>query len=90
MSFLKMAGLAPQLAIDDHTVQARLHQGAGGTILWATNPTHTTKTVTITLASAAAGFESAEDLWGGQAIAHDGARFTMSVPARDAVVARLL
>jgi beta-galactosidase len=89
MSFLKIADLEPKLTIDDHAVQARLHQGAGGTILWATNPTRTVKKVTVTVASGAAGFKSARDLWGGQAIAHDGAQFTMSVPARDAVVALL-
>jgi beta-galactosidase len=89
VSFLKMAGLAPQLTIDDHAVQARLHQGAGGTILWATNPTRAAKKVTVTIASGAAGFKSAEDLWGDEAIALSGAQITMSVPARDAVVALL-
>jgi beta-galactosidase len=85
--FLKAAGLTQQVAIDDGTVQARLHQGDGGTHLWVTNTTRTEKKVTVTLA--AGGFASAEDVWGGVAIACSGREFTMNVPARDAVVARL-
>jgi hypothetical protein len=52
-----------------------------------TNPTRTSKKVTVRLA--AGDFNSAEDLWGGTAIARSGRAFTMEVPARDAVVARL-
>ena len=37
-SFLKMAGITPRLTVDDNEVQARVHQGAGGTYLWVTNP----------------------------------------------------
>ena len=85
--FLKAAGLTQQVVIDDATVQARLHEGAGGTILWVTNPTRTAKKVTLRLA--AGDFSSAEDLWGGSAIPCSGREFTMNVPARDAVVARL-
>ena len=69
------------------TVQARLHQGEGGTHLWVTNPTRAEKKVTVTLA--AGEFTSAEDVWGGVAIARSGRQFTMTVPARDAVVAML-
>ena len=85
--FLKIAGLTPQLAIDDATVQARLHQGAGGTHIWVTNPTRAEKKVTVTLAVGE--FRSAEDVWGGVAIAQSGRQLTMTVPARDAVVAVL-
>jgi beta-galactosidase len=86
-SFLKTAGVEPQVAIDDHAVQARLHGGAGGTHLWVTNPTRTEKQVTVTLA--AGEFQSAEDVWGGVRIAQSGRQLTISVPARDAVVAML-
>jgi beta-galactosidase len=85
--FLKMAGVTPQIAIDDASVQARLHRGEGGTHIWVTNPTRADKQVTVTLA--AGEFSSAEDVWGGTAIAQSGRKFTMSVPARDAVVAML-
>jgi beta-galactosidase len=87
--FLKMAGATPQVSIDDHTVQARLHQGQGGSVLWVTNPTRTVKKVEIAVAVNSEDFKSAEDLWGGVAIGQNRNRFTMSVPARDAVVARL-
>jgi len=85
--FLKTAGVTQQIAIDDATVQARLHQGEGGTHFWVTNTTRAEKKVTVTLATGE--FSSAEDVWGGVAIAQSGRRFTMAVPARDAVVAML-
>jgi beta-galactosidase len=85
--FLKMAGVAPQIAIDDATVQARLHQGEGGTHLWVTNTTRADRKVTVTLATGE--FTTAEDVWSGVAIAQSGRQFTMTVPARDAVVAML-
>jgi beta-galactosidase len=87
--FLKMAGLSPQIAIDDTTVQARLHQGDGGTHVWVTNPTRTVKKVTVTLGTGVGDFKSAEDRWGSTAISLSGRQLTMSVPARDAVVAAL-
>jgi beta-galactosidase len=85
--FLKMAGLTPQVAIDDRALQARLHAGVDGRIVWVTNPTRTEKKVTVTVGGE--GFHSAEDVWGGVAIACAGQTFVVSVPARDAVVARL-
>jgi beta-galactosidase len=86
-SFLKMAGLTQQVTVDDHTVQARLHQGAGGTHIWVTNPTREPKQVIITLANGE--FQSAEDVWGPAHIAVAGRQLTMNIPARDAVVAML-
>jgi beta-galactosidase len=86
-SFLKMTGLTQQVAIDDTTVQARLHQGAGGTHLWVTNPTRTPTQVAITLASG--DFQSAEDVWSGAAVTQSGRSYSMNVPARDAIVAML-
>ena len=61
VGFLKVAGVTPQVTVDDDTVQARLHQGEGGTHLWVTNPTRTPKKVTVTLAM---GSSIAEDVWG--------------------------
>jgi len=86
-SFLKLANLTPQVAIDDTTVQARLHQGSHGTHLWVTNPSRTPKQVTITFA--AGDYQSAEDVWGNAPIANTGRQLSFSVPARDAVVAML-
>jgi hypothetical protein len=85
--FLKMAGLTQQVTVDDATVQARLHEGAGGTHVWVTNPTREAKQVTITLADG--DFRLAEDVWGGERIAVAGRQLSMNVPARDAVVAML-
>jgi beta-galactosidase len=70
-------------------VQARLHQGMGGTHVWVTNPTRTVKKVTVTLGADVGDFKSAEDRWGGVAVSMSGQQLTMSVPARDAVVAVL-
>ncbi len=88
--FLKLAGIVPAIVIDDNTVQARLHQGEGGTHIWVTNSTRAVKKVTVTLAEGAGPFQSAEDVWGGQKIAQSGRQFTVSVPPRDAVVLSLL
>lgn len=88
--FLKLAGIVPAIVIDDHTVQARLHQGEGGTHIWVTNSTRAVKKVTVTLAEGAGPFQSAEDVWGGQKIEQSGRQFTVSVPPRDAVVLSLL
>jgi beta-galactosidase len=88
-SFLKLAGLTQQIAIDDHALQARLHQGPGGTHIWVTNPTREPKQVTITVAAAAGEFQFADDAWGDARITQAGRQFTMNVPARDAVVAML-
>jgi hypothetical protein len=88
-SFLKLAGLTQQIAIDDHTLQARLHQGPDGTHIWVTNPTREPKPVTITLIASAGEFQSAQDVWGNARITQAGRQFTMNVPARDAVVAML-
>jgi beta-galactosidase len=88
-SFLKIAGLTPQVTIDDNSVQARLHQGAGGTNIWVTNPTRTAKKVVVTLSAGTGDFRSAEDAWGHEPITQSGRQFSMSVPARDAIVAML-
>jgi beta-galactosidase len=86
--FLKWAGVAQQVVIDDTAVTARMHEGDGVMHLWVTNPTRAEKKVTVTIAGAS-GFKAAEDVWGETAIAVAGGQMTTSVPARDAVVARL-
>jgi beta-galactosidase len=87
--FLEFAGTMPAITIDDPSVQARLHQGTGGTHIWVTNSNREAKTVTVTLATGIGTFQSAEDVWGGQKITQSGQRFTMTVSQRDAVVASL-
>jgi beta-galactosidase len=63
-SFLKMAGIIPRLTVDDNEVQARVHQGAGGTYLWVTNPTTMARPVTVSLNPGLGRFSSGEDKWG--------------------------
>jgi beta-galactosidase len=87
-SFLKMAELTQRVAIDDPTVQARLHKGPGGTHIWVTNPTRTDRQVTIALLEGAI-LLSPRDVWGDAHITRAGSKFTMNVPARDAVVMKV-
>jgi len=84
-----MAGVAPQVTIDDKSVQARLHQGAGGTYLWVTNPTPGNRTVKVGLAAGAQSYKSGEDIWGKQTVAMDARQLTVDVGGRDAAVIAL-
>jgi beta-galactosidase len=85
-----MAQVAPQVTIDDKSVQARLHQGAGGTYLWVTNPTQSARQVKVTLAPGADNYKSGEDIWGKQSVKVDRQQVTVSVGGRDASVIALL
>jgi beta-galactosidase len=85
-SLLKMTGITPGLRTDDSIVQARLHQGPGGTYLWITNPTRSARTVRVSLAVDIGKFTSAEDLWGKQKVEFDRRQVTVNVPPRDAAV----
>jgi beta-galactosidase len=89
-SLLSMAGVVPQVTIDDKSVQARLHQGAGGTYLWITNPTNTVRQVKVGLSPAAGSYKSGEDIWGKQSVTVDAAQVAVSVGGRDAAVIALL
>ncbi len=88
-SFLEIAGVEQQLKTDDSNVQARLHQGSGGTYLWVTNPTLVERPVRVSFRSGAVSFKSAEDQWGKQRATLSGQNLTVVVPARDAVVLAL-
>jgi beta-galactosidase len=89
-SLLTMAGVVPQVTIDDKNVQARLHQGAGGAYLWVTNPTNTVRQVKVGLAPGVGNYKSGEDIWGKQSVTVDAAQVTVSVGGRDAAVIALL
>ena len=88
-SFLKLAGIAPHLTVNDNHVQARMHQGEGGTNLWITNPTREPKAVKVTLQESFGRFASGEDRWGGSKVAVTGRDIAVTVPARDAAVIAL-
>jgi beta-galactosidase len=87
--FLKMAGITPRVNVDDNEVQARVHQGAGGTYLWVTNPTMTTRPVTVSLNPGLGKFSAGEDKWAQLGITLSGQQVTVNVPARDAAVIAL-
>lgn len=86
-SLLHRAGLQQQVSLDDTTVQARLHQGRSNRYLWVTNPTREPKKVNITLPQN--GVRSAEDVWNSTPIICEESKISVTVPARDAVVALL-
>lgn len=88
-SFLKMAGVTSRLTVSDNQVQARLHEGDGGTNLWVTNPTRTERTITVSLDSNSPRFSSGEDKWGKLAVRVAGQQISVVVPARDAAVIAL-
>ena len=88
-SFLKLAVIEPLLRTDNCSVQARLHDGAGGTHLWVTNPTWTDQSVSIVLGRGVGDFRSAEDVWGKQSAHLSGQGLSVVIPARDAVVLTL-
>ena len=87
--FLKMAGITLRLTVDDNEVQARVHQGAGGTYLWVTNPTTMARTVSVSLNPGLGRFSSGEDKWGNVNIKVAGQQIAVNVPARDAAVIAL-
>jgi beta-galactosidase len=86
---LEMAGVAPQVKIDDNTVQARFHHGAGGSYLWVLNQTRSEKSVKVTLASSLGNFGSGEDIWGKQSVVINNQQVTVSVAGRNAAVIAL-
>lgn len=86
---LEIAGVVPQVKIDDNSVQARFHHGAGGSYLWVLNPTRGEKAVKVSLAAALGNFTSGEDIWGNLRIAVNSQQVTVSIPGRDAAVIAL-
>jgi beta-galactosidase len=89
LGLLEMAGLTQTAKIDDGSMQARLHRGAGGTYLWVTNPTRDARSAKITLSQAAENFSAGEDIWGNQEVALANGRITVNVSGRDAAVIAL-
>jgi hypothetical protein len=87
--FLNMAGITPRLTVDDNEVQARVHQGAGGTHLWVTNPTTMARTVTVSLNPGLGRFSSGEDKWGKVNIKVAGQQIAVNIAAKDAAVIAL-
>jgi len=84
-----MAGITPRVSVNDNEVQARVHQGAGGSYLWVTNPTRTARQVAVTLSPELGKFSAGEDKWAQLNIKLSGQQVMVNVPARDAAVIAL-
>jgi beta-galactosidase len=82
---LAWAGKMQQVRLSNPALQARLHQGPAGRVLWVLNSTRETQLATVSLSS------SQEPLgtcyWVGPAGSASGNNLT--VPPRDAIVVRL-
>lgn len=83
---LEWASVSQRVKVSNPAVQARLHHGEK-TILWATNATSQGQTVTMTVDAA---FTGASDVWAGRAVTAEGRSLSMTVPAKDAVVLKLV
>jgi beta-galactosidase len=85
---LKLAEVGPKLRTDNSAVQARLHNGSGGSYLWVVNPSRKETKVSVAL-SAGLAFRTAEDLWGNRDIGIGEHSIAVTIPARDAAVIAL-
>ncbi|MDQ2945151.1 MAG: beta-galactosidase trimerization domain-containing protein, partial [Acidobacteriota bacterium] len=86
---LKFANVEPKVRRDNESVQVRLHVGAGGTYLWALNPSRKEASVTISLADGLPAFQSAEDRWGSRPVNSANGKIRVSIPPRDGAVIAL-
>ena len=87
---LGWAGRTPHVRTTEPRVTARLQQGPDGTYLWLTNPTRTPLPVRLELAPHWGPYRQAESLWGQAETQVEGQHLGLTVPARDAVVLRLV
>lgn len=83
---LEWAGLAHTLTVSDPHVQARLHRGPNGSVLYVINPTRDPRPVTIGLSSPTA---SAKDVWQNTSVRLDGRRLSLTLTDRNTAVIRL-
>ena len=77
-------GKTQHVKVSDNSVQARLHEGPDGRVLWVLNPTREAKTVTVKLGKGGA--------LGATHWANDGASASgesVTVPPRDLVIVRI-
>ncbi|MEO7144862.1 MAG: beta-galactosidase [Bryobacteraceae bacterium] len=86
---LAWAGVTQRVKVSDPDVQARLHEGAGGTYLWVVNPERAERRVTVKLDGAPGSLTHGEDVWDGRPVAVSGRTVTVTVGDRDAAVVRL-
>ncbi|HMF78122.1 MAG TPA: beta-galactosidase [Bryobacteraceae bacterium] len=86
---LKMANVQPQIHNNNPDTQARLHSGPGGSYLWITNPTRSTKSATVSIDEHGPQFHTATDVWGNSAVAVSDRRITVTLAPRDGAVIAL-
>ena len=87
---LRWAGKTPHVRTTEPRVTARLQVGPEGTFLWATNPTRVSLPVRLELSPAWGPFAAAAAHWGSSDVSVEGRSIGLTVPARDAVVLRLI
>jgi beta-galactosidase len=87
---LAWAGKDLHIRTSDARVTARLHDGDGGRYLWVTNPSQDAINATLTLSSAWEPFRKTDVLWGTTNPTVTEGVIEVEVPARDAVIARLV
>jgi beta-galactosidase len=80
-------GRDQHVRLSNGALQARLHEGEGGKVLWVVNPTRETQRSAVTVAARHGALRIGQTHWAGE-----GARIQEAevvVPPRDVVVARL-
>jgi beta-galactosidase len=83
---LARAGVQPQLRTNNPALQARLHSGSSGDILWVTNPTREAGEVEVSFPANGTHITAARDLWEGHDVKVSGGRITVNLPPRDGAV----
>jgi beta-galactosidase len=76
-----------RLTVSDNAVQARLHEGSGGTVLWVVNPSRGSKSVSVKLA--AGNWRTGKDIWANTTPEVSGGEVRVTIPERDGAVIRL-
>lgn len=83
---LAWTGKTQHVKLSNSALQARLHEGPSGHVLWLLNPTRETQTTSVGLGSGSA--ETADTFWGATDSSFKNGE--TSIPARDALVIRLV
>ncbi len=91
---LEWAGITPHVRTNNPRVIARLHEDpvTGARVLWALNPTSTEQRADLLLDGAPNAHTTAQPLWpsGAAEMAFSGARVSVTIGGRDAIIARLV
>jgi beta-galactosidase len=86
---LKLANVEQRIRTENYDTQARLHTGPGGTYLWITNPTRSTKTATVSINEHEPSFHTADDVWENNSVSLNGRQIRVTLPPRDGAVIAL-